>query len=96
MAISTDYSTPVMVNGYTCKNCTDVANAKKNIDPQHPRSGPYGINAQTDPTVKSDPAVKQSASVKFDGALAGLNDAVSDKTQPDAVPRAGAQLDVTV
>jgi len=88
MAISGDYSTPVMVNGYACKNCTDVANAKKQIDPQHPRSGPNGVNAQNDPTVKP------SAAVKFDGALAGLNDVVAAKTA--SAPRTGAQLDVRV
>jgi hypothetical protein len=88
MAIGTDYSTPVTVNGYTCRNCTDVANANKQIDPQHPRSGPYGVNAQDDPTVK------QSAAIKFDGALVGLNSAVAGETESD--PRAGAQLDVTV
>jgi hypothetical protein len=49
MSVSTDYSTPVMVNGYACKNCTDVDNAKKHIDPDHPSAGPYGINAQNDP-----------------------------------------------
>ena len=88
MAIGTDYSTPVTVNGYACKNCTDVANATKHIDPEHPRSGPYGINAQDDPTVK------QTAAVTFGGALSGLND--SGKTAPDPAPRAGAQLDVTI
>ena len=52
MAVSTDYPTPVMVNGFRCKNCTDVDYAKKHIDPAHPKSGPYGINAKDDPTVK--------------------------------------------
>lgn len=86
MAIGTDYSTPVMVNGYACRNCTDVANAKKHIDPEHPKSGPYGVNAATDPTVKQ-PAIK------FDGALAGLNDIV---TPSGAAPAPGARLDISV
>lgn len=50
MAIGIDYPHPVQVNGFTCRNCTDVDNAKKHIDPAHPRSGPYGIDAATDPT----------------------------------------------
>ena len=51
MAIgSTDYPHPVQVNGFTCRNCADVDKAKKHIDPEHPRSGPYGIDAATDPT----------------------------------------------
>jgi hypothetical protein len=50
MAISGDYAQPVTVNGYACRNCTDVDYAKKNIDPAHPKSGPFGVNADTDPT----------------------------------------------
>ena len=50
MTISGNYPTPVLVNGYSCKNCTDVDYAKKHIDPAHPRSGPYNIDAKTDPT----------------------------------------------
>jgi hypothetical protein len=47
---STNYPQPVYVNGFICRNCTDVDNAKKHIDPAHPKSGPYGIDAATDPT----------------------------------------------
>jgi len=47
---SANYPQPVQVNGFLCRNCTDVDNAKKHIDPAHPRSGPYGVNAATDPT----------------------------------------------
>jgi hypothetical protein len=51
MAIgSTNYPQAVQVNGFTCRNCTDVDNAKKHIDPAHPKSGPYGIDAATDPS----------------------------------------------
>jgi hypothetical protein len=47
---STNSAQPVQVNGFACRNCTDVDNAKKHIDPAHPRSGPYGVDAATDPT----------------------------------------------
>jgi len=47
---STNYSIPVQVNGYECRNCTDVDYAKRHIDPQHPQSGPYGVNAAIDPS----------------------------------------------
>lgn len=50
MTISGNYSSPVQVNGFSCRNCTDVDYAKKHIDPAHPRSGPYDVNAQTDPS----------------------------------------------
>ncbi len=38
-----------LVNGYRCYNCTDVDYAKRNIDPAHPKDGPYGVNATDDP-----------------------------------------------
>ena len=51
MAISGDYPHPVMVNSYSCRNCTDVDRAKRGIDPAHPQNGPYGINQpKTDST----------------------------------------------
>ncbi len=55
MAISANYTIPVNVNGFSCKNCTEVEEAKKFIDPAHPKSGPFGIDAKSDPTVTSSP-----------------------------------------
>jgi hypothetical protein len=46
MAISGDYPRPVTVNGFSCKNCTDVDYAKKHIDPARPKDGPYGVDAK--------------------------------------------------
>ena len=93
MAISTDYKTPVYVNGFQCKNCTDVDNAKKHIDPQHPKSGPYGINAKT------DPSAQRQSSVIFGGALSELtgsdaHNSSGTTTQPRY--EAGNQLDFSV
>ena len=70
----TDYATPVMVNGYSCHNCTDVANAKRNIDPQHPKDGPFGVD-RTPATKKPDAttAPDQSPAVVFGGRLAGAS-----------------------
>ncbi len=65
MAIgSTNYPQPVQVNGFLCRSCTDVDNAKKHIDPAHPKSGPYGINAVSDP---SNP----QGFIQFSGSLSG-------------------------
>jgi hypothetical protein len=63
MAISGDYPHPVTVNGFACKNCTDVDNAKRHIDPAHPKDGPYGVNA-ADKT--------RGKAFSLGGALAGL------------------------
>src|ERR1700759_26750 len=96
MSISTNYPQPVQVNGFTCKNCTDVDYAKKHIDPAHPKSGPYGIDAKTDPTAR------QNTAVTFDGNLTHLNQtapqALADDTSPgtpDTRPAPGAQLDIS-
>ncbi len=67
MSISGDYATPVLVNGYTCHNCTEVAEATKHIDPAHPKSGPYGIDAKDDPTVQNNVAAGKSAAPPPDG-----------------------------
>lgn len=57
MAINGDYPQPVTVNGFSCKNCTDVDYAKKHIDPAHPKDGPYGVNAKdhAKPGDRADP-----------------------------------------
>ena len=97
MAISGNYATPVWVNGYQCKNCTDVDNAKKNIDPAHPQSGPFGIDARIDPTRSQIP------SVTYGGALSGMptnsggptpsSAASTPSAQPNGV---GAKVDLSV
>lgn len=45
MAISSDYPRPTMVNGYVCRNCDDVSDAKKFIDPSKPKIGPGAVDA---------------------------------------------------
>lgn len=50
-----NYPSPVMVNGYSCKNCTEVDEAKKHIDPAFPKDGPFGVNAANQPTNPDDP-----------------------------------------
>jgi hypothetical protein len=84
MAISTDYPTPVMVNGFRCKNCTDVDYAKKHIDPAHPKSGPYGIDAKDDPTLK-----------QIDTASSGAGTSVTGVAKPTPPPGLGTQLDIS-
>ncbi len=76
MSISGDYPQPVQVNGFMCKNCTDVDYAKKHIDPAHPKAGPYGVNAKDDPTLRAQDQFR----FKFDGALKGVSDTTN--TQP--------------
>lgn len=62
MSISGDYAHPVTVNGFSCKNCTDVDYAKKHIDPAHPKDGPYGLDAKDEPGQATKPALNDPAS----------------------------------
>jgi hypothetical protein len=89
MAVSTDYPTPVMVNGFRCKNCTDVDYAKKHIDPAHPKSGPYGIDAKDDPTVKQTNAGTSGTGTSSIGTSA------TSAAKPAPPPGLGAQLDIS-
>jgi len=71
MSIGTDYPHPVTVNGFTCRNCTDVDYAKKHIDPAHPKLGPFGINAASDPTQK--PKAVTTADITAPGRLLNVS-----------------------
>ncbi len=84
-----NYPSPVTVNGYSCKNCTDVDYAKQHIDPAHPKDGPYGVNAKdhTPSTLAPKPAVT------FGGALAGVTLAVN--TAHPAAATQGQRLDIS-
>ena len=89
MAIGTNYATPVTVNGFQCKNCTDVDYAKKNIDPAHPKSGPFGINAKSDPSQTNNPAVT------YAGALKAASEGQASPTATQGY-RAGDQISLSV
>lgn len=59
-----------MVNGFQCKDCTDVGYAKRHIDPAHPKDGPYGVNAPEG----SGRGADEDRAVKFGGLLRGMDD----------------------
>jgi hypothetical protein len=80
---STNYPQAVQVNGFTCRNCTDVDRAKKHIDPAHPKSGPYGIDAATDP---SNP----KSFIQLGGSLSGTQ----PTTAKTAVQPSGQRVDI--
>ena len=79
---SVNYPNPVTVNGYSCKNCTDVDYAKKNIDPSHPKDGPFGVNAKDKPAVT------------FGGVLAHLSQTADPRIAPTATQQ-GLRLDLS-
>lgn len=80
MAIAGDYANPVYVNGYQCWNCTQVDEAKKDIDPANPKAGPFGIDANA----------AGQASTTSSGAPAGA------RTVAATPPGLGMSLDLTV
>jgi hypothetical protein len=64
MSVSGDYSRPVNVNGYVCWNCSQVADAKKGVDPADVKPGETAAQAQAASNATPTPAVV------FGGALA--------------------------
>jgi hypothetical protein len=90
VTVSVNYPSPVMVNGYSCKNCTDVDYAKKHIDPAHPKDGPFGIDAKDAGRAASKPA----PAVTFGGALTGAVSPLAQGATPSATQ--GLRLDVSV
>jgi len=50
MAVSGDYNSPVTVNGFSCRNCADVAKAEKNIDPADPTGAKERAEKNTEQT----------------------------------------------
>jgi hypothetical protein len=64
-------TTTTMVNGFPCKDCTDIDYAKKHIDPAHPKDGPYGVNAASNPEHALDR--RKEPAFRLDGkVLAGF------------------------
>ncbi len=62
MAVSSvNYPSPITVNGYSCRNCSDVELAEKRIDPQHPQSGRDNRDAVTDSSRQATDPVKIEA-----------------------------------
>ena len=91
-----------VVNGYQCKDCTDIDYAKKHIDPAHPKDGPYGVDKavndpnNTRPGDPPKPIVGPSAtpSVVFGGALKGASTTPTAANQQQAPYTPGSQVNI--
>ena len=103
MTIGSTYVPLVSVNGFLCRDCTDVDYAKKNIDPRHPKSGPFGIDAKDDPTA---PQILNSITVTSaqpPGGVTAKQAPAAPQSAAGAAPTpapavstgAGTQLDVS-
>jgi hypothetical protein len=87
MTISGNYASPVTVNGFACKNCTDVDLAKKHIDPAHPEDGPYGLNADR-------VSARRGPAVIFGGRL--VESVTGDRSPVQSLKPSGSRLDISV
>jgi hypothetical protein len=90
-----NYPTPILVNGFRCRNCTDVDYAKKHIDPQHPKDGPYGINKSDNTQGVASPDATHGPAVLIDGRLV-TPVAATDKGPDVQGPTQGTQVDLKV
>lgn len=91
MAISGDYSSPVRVNGFACRNCTEVDQAKRNIDPADPAGGPFGINNHGKAPAKSGAAKNHfSAEARQQDVMEALHKARSNPAVSAAAAAYGA------
>jgi len=90
------------VNGYVCHNCSDVALAKRNIDPARPEDGPNGVDAKPE----NDP-LRGNNAVTFGGALAAIealretdrgsfDASQSSHATQNTAPQAGSRVDLRV
>lgn len=85
-----------VVNGYVCRSCTDVAYAKKGVDPAHPKDGPQGVyaNGKTEDVKSKDAKDAFGPAVTFGGQL-GAQVSLSEPAQaapyvPGAIVRLSA------
>ena len=90
-----------IVNGYVCQNCSDVALAKKDIDPAHPDQGTANADAsgksgKTGGTAQgsSQPGFAANA-VAFGGALGQANANSPVLANVIASYQQGGQVNVT-
>jgi hypothetical protein len=72
-----------VVNGYVCRNCTDVEYAKKGVDPAHPKDGPQGAyaNDKTEGVEAKEAKAAFGPAVTFGGQL-GAQVSQPEQVQP--------------
>ncbi len=90
-----NYPTPILVNGFRCKNCTDVDYAKKHIDPQHPKDGPYGINKSDTAAPAGSTDAAHGPAVLIDGRVV-TSASGADKAPNAPNPTQGVNVDLRV
>jgi hypothetical protein len=85
MSVSGDYAQPVPVNGYLCWNCSQVADAKKGVNPAEVKPG------ETASQVQASSNSRPSSAVLFGGALTGT----AASTTAQTTSGVGSLLDIS-
>jgi hypothetical protein len=82
-----------IVNGYVCQTCCDAGLAARNIDPAHPKDGPFGQDKRPDPSHPKEagtardahgPAVLLGSRLATDVARATNRTAATSRVDPEA------------
>ena len=81
-----------LVNGYVCRDCTDVGYAKKFIDPAHPKEGPHGRDARESEKAGQD----RGPAVLFAGAAGQPQGTNGVERVPESPFVPGASVDFKV
>jgi hypothetical protein len=83
-----------IVNGYVCQTCCDASLAARNIDPAHPKDGPFGQDKTSDdPSKPGKPGKAHGPAVVLDGALKSA--AKPGDPAAAAAATSGVRLDLT-
>jgi hypothetical protein len=80
-----------IVNGYVCRNCTDVALAKRGVDPAKPKEDPK--SPQYDPAAAKaghGPAVTLGGALAKAGAAGSASDILPPVNGPNGADRSAA------
>lgn len=105
MVISANYATPVLVNGYLCNNCTQVAEAQKDINPADPQAGPWGVDAKSISSPAESPAFTLggllASGTTINGVAPGKPASVASSASPTSTTsspplRSSRPLDISV
>ncbi len=86
-AIGGDYPSPVMVNGYSCRNCSDVAKAEHGVDPADPQGSRKAAREDREHD-RSTPAPHFAAEARDRDRLEALHIAQTDRVNATAASAA--------
>lgn len=75
-----------VVHGFVCRDCTDIDLAKKDIDPAHPRDGPFRRDAPE--KVREREHAKEVEQAKQAGKPGEVRDGNGDVATNSGEPRA--------